>query len=196
MLQHLPICPMLLRIREPSLIPPGIPRVEITSHLLRHLLFPFSHVHTLISILTTVCRTLANPQSLPQALCNPSCIPLKTHHRCAGELGHLRQDLDRGGAVADDPDAFVTVVEAVVPGGGVDFVALEGGDAGDGGPGPVASHILEVVIGLMRCERVGGKAETDSLEWREGCSEFASGFNGGSPSSLPPDFLECKELQE
>lgn len=56
----------------------------------------------------------------------------------ARDLLELGDDLNRGGAVAYDSDAFVAKVIARVPGPRMHYFAGEGVQAGDGGPGGFA----------------------------------------------------------
>ena len=68
---------------------------------------------------------------------DPRGRSLETSHAGAGEGSEFREDLDRAAAVPDQAYSFGGVVEGVVPGGAVGFMAEEGVQAWDGGPGPV-----------------------------------------------------------
>ena len=133
---------MLLGIPEPPLIIPCVPWVEITPYFLialAHICHIDAHIaiRHLLVLLGLTLAVSADAQGFAETLRDPRRAALKGDDLRAGQLGHLRKDLDAGGAVTDDADAFVTVIVRVVPGCGVDFVAFEVVDARDVGPLPL-----------------------------------------------------------
>lgn len=86
------------------------------------------------------------------AVVDPRGPAREVHDCCAGPLRQFRHDLDARRAVTDDGDAFVRIVELVVPGRRVDTLADVGVDAFDLGPfvGTVGEMSVLVDRLLMR----------------------------------------------